>query len=234
MSAERLPGKPLLEVNGLPIICHVVKKAQETQIGEVVVATEDEEILNIVKKNHGEAILTSKTPQTGTDRIWEAFQKLKDNKIKYIINLQGDEPLIDIDDIKNLHSHMIKTKSKMGTLASVISNKNLYAEKSVVKVKTKQSLEQSKFPEAINFMRKIEGNIENIYHHLGVYCYNFETLKKLISLSQSQNEVKNKLEQLRALDNNIKINVALANYSPIGVDTMEDYVAIKKIMEYKS
>ncbi len=102
MSAERLPGKPLLEVNGLPIICHVVKKAQETQIGEVVVATEDEEILNTVKKNHGEAILTSKNPQTGTDRIWEAFQKLNLKNIDYIINLQGDEPLIDINDIKNL------------------------------------------------------------------------------------------------------------------------------------
>ena len=76
MSAERLPGKPLLEVNGLPIICHVVKKAQETQIGEVVVATEDEEILNIVKKNHGEGILTSKKPQTGTDRIFEVFKEL--------------------------------------------------------------------------------------------------------------------------------------------------------------
>ena len=82
MSAERLPGKPLLEVNGLPIICHVVKKAQETQIGEVVVATEDEEILNTVKKNHGEAILTSKNPQTGTDRIWEAFQKLNLKNIR--------------------------------------------------------------------------------------------------------------------------------------------------------
>ena len=102
MSAERLPGKPLLEVNGLPIICHVVKKAQETQIGEVVVATEDEEILNTVKKNHGEAILTSKNPQTGTDRIWEAFQKLNLKNIDYIINLQGDEPLIDINDIKKI------------------------------------------------------------------------------------------------------------------------------------
>ena len=89
MSAERLPGKPLLEVNGLPIICHVVKKAQETQIGEVVVATEDEEILNTVKKNQGEAILTSKNPKTGTDRIWEAFQKLNLKNIDHIINLQG-------------------------------------------------------------------------------------------------------------------------------------------------
>ena len=77
MSAQRLPGKPLLKVNGLPIICHVVKKAQETQIGDVIVATEDSEIVDEVKKNNGSAILTSKKPKTGTDRIWEALKILK-------------------------------------------------------------------------------------------------------------------------------------------------------------
>ena len=76
--------------------------------------------------------------------------------------------------------------------------------------------------------------IQNIYHHLGIYCYKVETLKNFVSLKQSQNEIKNKLEQLRALDNKIDINVALAKSSPIGVDTKEDFVAIKKIMEYKS
>ena len=100
MSAQRLPGKPLLRVNGLPIISHVVKKAQETQIGEVVVATEDQEIFEQVKKYNGDAILTSKKPRTGTDRIWEAFQKLNLKNIDYIINLQGDEPLINVKDIK--------------------------------------------------------------------------------------------------------------------------------------
>ena len=75
---------------------------------------------------------------------------------------------------------------------------------------------------------------KNTYHHLGIYCYQLETLKKFVSLDQSSNETKNKLEQLRALDNNIKIKVALAKASPIGVDTEEDFVAIKKIMEYKS
>ena len=83
-------------------------------------------------------------------------------------------------------------------------------------------------------MRKSTYQNENIYHHLGIYCYQSETLKNFISLDQSQNEIKNKLEQLRALDNKIKINVARAKISPIGVDTEEDFVAIKKIMEYKS
>ena len=83
-------------------------------------------------------------------------------------------------------------------------------------------------------MRKILEQRENIYHHLGIYCYQKETLQKFVSFTQTPSEIKNKLEQLRALDNNIKINVALAKSSPIGVDTQEDFVAMKKIMEYKS
>ena len=90
------------------------------------------------------------------------------------------------------------------------------------------------FPEAVDFKRKILKVNENIYHHLGIYCYQSETLKKFVSFNQSSNEKKNKLEQLRALDNSIKINVGLAKSSPIGVDTEEDFLAIKKIMEYKS
>ena len=162
LKATRLPGKPLLKINGLSIISHVVKKAVKANLGEVYVAAEDKEIIEDVKDNGGEAILTSNKHKSGTDRIYEAIQKLEKKNVDLVINLQGDEPLIDIDDIKNLHSKMIKTKSKMGTLASVISNKNLYAEKNVVKVKTKQSLEQTKFPEAINFTRKIIGQLSFI------------------------------------------------------------------------
>ena len=88
------------------------------------------------------------------------------------------------------------------------------------------------FSEAKTFVRN-SSNVDNIYHHIGIYCYSVEALEKFVSLSQSQNEIKNRLEQLRALDNNIKINVALANAPSIGVDTEEDYLALKKIMEYK-
>ena len=83
-------------------------------------------------------------------------------------------------------------------------------------------------------MRNISEHKENIYHHLGIYCYNKDTLKKFVSFNQSANEIKNKLEQLRALDNKVKINVAFAKFAPIGVDTDEDFEAVKKIMEYKS
>jgi len=234
LSATRLPGKPLFKINGLSIISHVFKKAVKANIGEVFVATEDQEIIDDVHKNGGQAILTDETHKTGTDRIYDAFKKLAKVDIELIMNLQGDEPLMDVEDIKKLHSQMIKTKSKLGTLASNILDKRSFQNKNIVKVVTKESLDNSEFPEALNFIREPINEKENIYHHLGIYCYQPKTLQDFISLNQSQNEINQKLEQLRALDNNIKINVSLAKESSIGVDTEEDFLAIKKIMEYKS
>ena len=233
LSATRLPGKPLLKINGLSIISHVFKKAEEANIGEVIVATEDREIMDDVKNNGGQAILTEKQHKTGTDRIYEATQKLKKN-IDLIMNLQGDEPLMNIEDIRNLNNQMIKNQSQLGTLASKIKDKKLYKNDNIVKVTTKEQLDDQNFPEAINFSRKILEKGKNIYHHLGIYCFKQETLKDFVSYNQSSNEIRDRLEQLRALDNNIRINVALAKSSPIGVDTEEDFLAIKKIMEYKS
>ena len=132
LTATRLPGKPLLKINGLSIISHVFRKAEEANIGEVVVATEDQEIIEDVKQNGGQAILTSNKHKTGTDRIYEAIQKLGRSDIDYIMNLQGDEPLMNIEDIKNLNNKMIKTKSKLGTLASSISDNKLFNNQNVV------------------------------------------------------------------------------------------------------
>ena len=233
LSASRLPGKPLLKINGLSIISHVFKKAEQADIGEVYVAAEDQEIVDNVKNNGGQAILTSNKHKTGTDRILEALKKLGKSDIQLVMNLQGDEPLIDLEDIKNLQKRMIENKSKIGTLAFDIKNKVLFKNKNVVKVITDEKLERSKFSKAINFMRESSINLKNTYHHLGIYCYQTDILKKFCSLKQSQNEVENKLEQLRALDNGITINVALARAASHGVDTKEDFVAIKKIMEYK-
>ena len=233
MSAKRLPGKPLLKINGLSIISHVYKKAKNANIGEVIVAAEDQEIVDDVENNGGNAILTGNRHKTGTDRIFEAFSILGRNDINYIMNIQGDEPEIDIDDIKNLDQKMKLNSSKVGTLAAKILDSKMYESENIVKVQIKESFNQNSFPSAKNFMRNT--NIrENIFHHIGIYCYEIKTLQKIISFNQSQNELKNKLEQLRALDNNIDINVALANKSPIGIDTKEDYLAIKRIMEYKN
>ena len=235
MKAQRLPGKPLLKINGLSIISHVVKRAKETQIGEVIVATEDDEIIEDVKKNNGEAILTSKGHKSGTDRIWEAYKKLNIKNIDFIINLQGDEPLINVEDIRNLDLITKQNNSKITTLASKIDSEDILLNKNIVKVQTVGDLEENKSSKAIDFFRKKE-EIEkkNIYHHIGIYEYEVSTLETFSKLEQTENEIKNKLEQLRALDNHIDIDVILAKNKVIGVDTEEDYIELKKIMEYKN
>ena len=234
MAATRLPGKPLLKINNLSIISHVFKRAEETNIGEVVVATDDQDILNDVQKNGGKAILTIKNHKTGTDRIFEAYEKLNIKNIDYILNLQGDEPDINKDDIINLNNFMINQNAEIGTLAAKIQDNKMLNNRNVVKVITDKKLADSNFPKALNFTRdNLSIVTQNIYHHIGIYSYKISVLEKFVSLEQTDNEKINKLEQLRALDNKLKINISLAKSSPIGVDTEEDYLAIKKIMEYK-
>ena len=235
MAATRLPGKPLLKINNLSIISHVFKRAEEANIGEVVVATDSQEILKEVLKNGGRAILTNTKHKTGTDRIYEAYKKLNINDVDYILNLQGDEPDINKDDIISLNNFMINQDAELGTLAAKIEDDKIFKNRNVVKVITDKNLEIHNFSTALNFSRDdLSTDYENIYHHIGVYSYRVSVLEKFISLDQTNNEKKYKLEQLRALDNKLKINVALAKFSPIGVDTEEDYLAIKKIMEYKT
>ena len=232
LGATRLPGKPLLKINNKSIISHVFKRAQDADIGDVVVATENTELVEDVTRNGGRAILTSKEHKTGTDRIYEAFKKMKFNDVDLIMNLQGDEPAINIEDIVSLKDKMINYQSKMGTLAAKIENKKDFQNENIVKVQTKSNLQEDSFSEAETFLR-ITKKLDKVYHHIGIYCYSAETLEKFVELNQTKNEIKQRLEQLRALDNSIKINVALAKSPPIGVDTEEDYMALKKIMEYK-
>jgi len=233
MAATRLPGKPLLKINNLSLVSHVFKRAEEANIGEVVVATEDKEILTDVLKNGGRAILTNSNHKTGTDRIFEAYKKLDIKNVDYILNLQGDEPNINKEDIINLNNLMVTENAELGTLAAKIEDDKMLNNKNVVKVITDKKLVENNFPTALNFTRNNPStDNQNIYHHIGIYSYKISVLKKFVSLDQTSNEKKNKLEQLRALDNKLRINVALAKSSPIGVDTEEDYLALKKIMEY--
>ncbi len=235
MSASRLPGKPLLKINNLPIISHVFNKAKKTNIGRVVVCTEDDEILKEVKRNGGEAVLTSNKHKSGSDRILEGFKKLRIDNVDFIVNLQGDEPNIDENDIINLNNFMINNNADIGTLATKVRSDAILLNKNVVKVALKEKLSNDNFPFALNFSRKnLSDKYENIYHHIGIYIYKVNILEKFVNFDQTKNEVEYRLEQLRALDNGIKINVALAKSSPIGIDTEEDYLALKKIMEYKS
>ena len=135
LAATRLPGKPLLKINNLSIISHVVKNASKCGIGEVYVCTGDREIFEDVKLNGGNCILTTKNHETGTDRIYEGFQKINLN-VDYILNIQGDEPMIDINDVKNLSLMAQKNQSEIATLACKIDDKKKLNNKNVVKVET--------------------------------------------------------------------------------------------------
>ena len=234
LAATRLPNKPLLKINNISIINHVYKIAKSSLIGESYVATGDKEIFEEVTKLGGKCILTKKDHKTGTDRIFEAYQELRDDNIEYVINLQGDEPMLDIEDVTNLLKKTIKKKSKISTLACQIDDEKFFLNKNIVKVTTKEELNQNNLSSATSFMREIKNTQKNIYHHIGIYIYNVSYLEKFVQLEQTQNEKSQKLEQLRLMDNNIEIDVGLAKTKPIGVDTDEDYLEIKKIMEYKN
>ena len=234
LAATRLPNKPLLKINNISIINHVYKIAKSSLIGESYVATGDKEIFEEVTKLGGKCILTKKDHKTGTDRIFEAYQELRDDNIEYVINLQGDEPMLDIEDVTNLLKKTIKKKSKISTLACQIEDEKFLLNKNVVKVTTKKELHQNNLSTATLFTREIKNTQKNIYHHIGIYIYNVSYLEKFVQLEQTHNEKSQKLEQLRLMDNNIEIDVGLAKTKPIGVDTDEDYLEIKKIMEYKN
>ena len=138
-SARRLPGKPLLKVKGIPLIAHVYKKAKETKIGQVYVVTGDIKILKALKKFTKNCIITKNKHRTGTDRIYEGAKRLKLNNDDYVVNLQGDEPLISVKDINRLIKVTIRKKLKIGTLACQINDnktKQKFNDKNIVKVKT--------------------------------------------------------------------------------------------------
>ena len=235
LSATRLPNKPLLKINNLSIVNHVYQKAKSTGIGEVYVATGDKKIFQEVIENGGNCILTEKKHLTGTDRIFEAYQKLNLNNIDYIINLQGDEPMINVEDVKNLNNKVINIKSEIATLACKIKDEKFFENSNIVKVTTDEDLSKDNTSKAKSFSREVLfDDQKNIYHHIGIYMYKISILQKFVNLRQTQNEISQNLEQLRAMENNITIDVILANSSPIGVDTNEDYLEIKKLMEYKS
>ena len=142
--------------------------------------------------------------------------------------------MIDIDDIRNLNKVGMNNKSDIATLACEIKDKN-ELKKNIVKVYTENKLSSADASKAITFSRENLLNYNsNIYHHIGIYMYKVSILKKFVNLKQTKSEIDQKLEQLRAIDNKILIDVILANTSPIGVDTEEDFVELKKIMNYKN
>ena len=233
LSATRLPNKPLLRIGNLSIIQHVYKRAQESKIGKVYVATGDKEITEEIQKIKGKFILTKKKHKSGTDRIYEAYKKISKNlNCEYIINLQGDEPFIDPRDIVSLNKNIISKNSDIGTIGNKI-NKVDFADNNIVKVITENDIKKKKISKAKKFLRSCKYTKKNIFGHIGIYQFKTSILKKIVNLRQSKNEIKYSLEQLRAIENGINIDVVYSKNKSLGIDTVQDYVEIKKIMEYK-
>ena len=223
LAATRLPHKPLIKINNKTLIMHVYEKALQSQIGEVYVATCDEEIASEVRKNGGKFIMTDINHTTGTDRVFEASKKLDLKDTDFVMNIQGDEPMINPLDIKNLNNLSKEKKLNISTLAYKIYKKEDYNNENIVKVITKNKISDKSAAEALNFHRVIKQNsFINIYKHFGIYLYKYSALKKFVNFEKSENETKERLEQLRAIDNNMKINVILANYFSSGIDTKKD------------
>ena len=229
LGAKRFQNKPLAKINGLPMIIHVLNRAKESKVGEVLIATPDSEILDIVKENGGQAILTKHDHVSGSDRVYEAYlKKLKDN-VDLVINLQGDMPNIKPDSISKLEKLMRENDCDIGTLASFIINKDEIADPNIVKVEVNKELKNDNFFRAKDFFRtKKDLKNEKIYHHIGIYAFTNVALTKYVKLSRSKLEIERNLEQMRAMENNLVINVGLSNSTPLGVDTEED---LKKVTQ---
>ncbi len=232
LKAERLPNKPLKLINKKEMILHVYETAIKAKIGEVFVATPDREIADIIKSHGGKAAITNRSHQTGTDRIFEVFQKELKSEPEFIVNLQGDMPNLNPLAIYNLIEHMKKKTCDIGTLASELSNLELN-DPNVVKVMTSKNIEKE-FSSALDFFRASKNNGTNsVYHHIGIYAFTNKALIRYVSLKRSKLEIERKLEQLRAIENQMKIEVGYIKDCPLSVDTEKDLEEIKKIMQIK-
>ena len=232
LSAERLPNKPLKLINKKEMILHVYDAAKNSNVGEVIVATPDREILDLVKKYNGLAVLTNDKHETGTDRIFEVYEKELKSMPEIIINFQGDMPNLNPQAIKDLAEHMKKNLCDIGTLASYIENEQEEKDPNVVKVLVDNDIKNGSFSKAVDFFRISNKPLSKLtYHHVGIYAFTNKALIRYVRLDRSKLEVERKLEQLRALENKMKINVGFIDACPLSVDTEADLVAIKKVMD---
>ena len=234
LNAERLPNKPLKLINKKEMILHVYDAAKNSNVGEVIVATPDQEILDLVKKHNGQAVLTSDKHETGTDRVFEVFEKELKSKPEIIINFQGDMPNLNPIVIKDLAEHMKKNLCDIGTLASNIEIEHEEKDPNVVKVLVSNNIENKSFAKAIDFFRTSNNTLTKLtYHHVGIYAFTNKALIRYVSLKRSKLEVERKLEQLRALEDKMRIDVGYIDSCPLSVDTEADLTAVRKVMENK-
>ena len=232
LNAERLPNKPLKLINNKEMILHVYDVAKDSNVGQVIVATPDQEIFELIKKHNGQAILTSNKHKTGTDRVFEVFEEELKSKPDIIINFQGDMPNLNPNVIKNLAEHMKKNLCDIATLASYIENSHEEKDHNVVQVITDKSITNKLFAKAVDFFRISNNPLNKLtYHHVGIYAFTNKALMRYVSLKRSKLELERKLEQMRALEDGMKIDVGYIDSCPLSVDTEEDLKAVKEIME---
>ena len=231
MQATRLPGKPLKNIAGEPMIVHVWRRACEANCGPVVVATDDEAIAGAIAKVGGEAIMTRADHPSGSDRICEALEKYDpDKKFNTIINLQGDLPVLDPEIVRQCAALLSDDEVDISTLVAEITDESEKTNPNVVKmVGAKISETRQK---ALYFTRATAPYGDGpLYHHIGIYGYKRQSLERFISLPPSPLELREKLEQLRALEAGMRIDVAIVETHPLGVDTSEDLEKARAILE---
>ncbi len=230
MAATRLPGKPLLDISGLPMIVHVVRHADAARIGRVVVATDAPDIAEVVTAHGGEAVMTRADHPSGSDRIFEALQTLDSaGQIDTIINVQGDLPTIAAEDIRAVLAPLADPEVDIATLAAVITKDEEHTNPNVVKV-IGSPLSAARL-RALYFTRATAPYGDGPrYHHIGLYAYRRSALARFVALPPSPLEVREKLEQLRALEAGMRIDVTVVDTVPLGVDTPHDLETARQML----
>ena len=221
-SSSRLPGKPLKKIGDKPMIQWVHESCKKSDADSIYIATDSEKIRDQVQAFNGQVIMTLLDHKTGTDRIHEAVTKLKCHEEDLIINVQGDEPFISHDDINTL-IHNYSDDFEMATLYKELTKEDV-DDTNVVKINVVDNI-------ATSFSRKFKSS-NSIHHHLGIYAYRCEFLKKFVKYGQSENEIRESLEQLRALDNGHQIKAfKSSSTSSFGIDTEEDLIRANEIIK---
>lgn len=232
MQATRLPGKPLADIHGEPMIVHVWRQAMAAEAGRVVVATDAEAIRAAIRKAGGEAVMTRADHQSGSDRIYEAVSKVDpDGDFDTIVNLQGDLPTLEPRLVRACMSPLSEKGPHLATIAAEIKEKSERDNPNVVKV-VGTPLPQPGRLRALYFTRATAPWGEGpLYHHIGIYTYRRAALERFVALRPSPLEKREKLEQLRALEDNMRIDVAIVDTVPLGVDTPEDLERARKLIK---
>lgn len=225
MASTRLPNKPLADIHGKPMIVHVMLRAQEANLGRVVVACSEAEVKAAVEKAGGEAVLTDPDLPSGSDRIYQALINIDpQGKHEAIINVQGDLPTIEPAPIRAAYDLLKNPQTDIGTLATVIKDPADIEKSQIVKVVQENG-------RAFYFTRAAAPWGEGpMLHHIGLYTYKRAALDKFVSSPPSQLEKREKLEQLRALSLGLRIDVAIVDTFPLGVDTQEDLDLARKLL----